>query len=582
MDSCFRRNDKLYYDTMTIELTSIYLDLFNPARLLGPIFDKELRVSSRRRRSYVLRCAYIVALSVFIVSAWYSILGARSSGSVVYQVSRFSQIGRTVIASIVWFQFVVAQLIAIVMLSASISDEIRAGTLAVLMTTPIRSFQIVAGKLLSRLLQLILLLAISLPLLTIVRVFGGVTWAFVLSSVCVTLTAVFFSGAVSLLLSMTYRQAHIVILVTIIGYMVIFGILPGLFNLLAVAGLFNRDTTQSIIALTNPFWAFAGTNAKFLFQSGVPTLFSWPLHCLIMLVLTAIVMALSVLRVRKAALGEGFGKKSGLWFRRASKRTIRTYSGKIRFEPIRPVTGPPIIWKEMRKGIIGRGKGDIVLFALLIGAFLISAVFMLFIGRGNVGMMVLPSFLLSGLYLVVMIRLAVFSAGSLTMEKEARTWPILLTTPLADREIVRGKAIAAFRRNMPLILVYFALLCLQYVLLSGALRNEMYAQLFYMLVVSACNIAGSVFFVIGTGLYFGVRLKTTTAAVAATAGLYFAMTYLLCGLFNPARIYFYRTISRQDMMWLSYALPIALAFINAGIGAVFARRAVCRLRRNIF
>ena len=581
-DSCFRRNDKLYYDTMTIELTSNFLDLFTPVRLFGPIFDKELRVSSRRRRSYVLRCAYIATLCVFIVSAWYSILGARSSGSAVFQVSRFSQIGRTVIASIVWFQFVVAQLIAIVMLSSSISDEIRAGTLVVLMTTPIRSFQIVAGKLLSKLLQVTLLLAISLPLLAIIRVFGGVTWAFVLSSVCVTLTAVFLSGAVSLLLSMTYRQAHIVILVTIVGYMVIFGILPGLFNLLAVSGIFNQETTQSIIALTNPFWAFAATNANFLFQSGVPKFFSWPLHCLIMLALTAIVMALSIYRVRKTALGEGFSKKGWLWSRRASQRTIRTYSGKIRFEPIRPVTGPPIIWKEMRKGIIGRGKGDIILFALLIGAFLISAVLILFIGRGNVRMMVLPSFIMSGLYLVVMIRLAVFSAGSLTMEKEARTWPILLTTPLADREIVRGKAIAAFRRNMPLILVYFAFSCLRYVILSGALRSEMYAQLLYMLVVSACGIAGSVFFVIGSGLYFGVRLKTTPAAVAATAGLYFAMTYLLCGIFNPVRFLAYRTVARWGLPWLSYAIPIALALIHAGIGAVFARQAVRRLRRNIF
>ena len=567
---------------MTTELTSLFSDVFNPAGLLGPIFDKELRVCSRRRRSYVLRCAYIAALCIFIVSAWYSILGARSSGSAVYQVSRFSQIGRTVIASIVWFQFVIAQLIAIVMLSYSIRDEIRAGTLAVLMTTPIRSFQIVTGKLLSRLLQLILLLAISLPLLTIVRVFGGVTWSFVISSVCVTLTAVFLSGAVSLLLSMTYRQSHIVILVSIMGYMVIFGILPGLFNLLAVAGLFNEEITQSIIALTNPFWAFAATNAKFLFQSGAPRLFSWPLHCLLMLILTMMVMALSFLRVRKAALGEAFGKTGGLWSRLTAKRTIRTYSGYERYEPMIPVTGPPIIWKEMRKGIIGRGRGDIVFFILLVAAFLISAVLMLFIGRGNARMMVLPHFIMSGLYLVVMIRLAVFSAGSLTMEKEARTWPILLATPLADREIVRGKAIAAFRRNMPLILVYFALLCLRYVLLSGALRHEMYAQLSYMLVVSACNIAGSVFFVIGTGLYLGVRLKTTTAAVAATAGLYLGMTYLLCGIFNPMRFFAYRTVARWGLPWLSYAIPIALALIHAGIGAVFARRAVLRLRRNIF
>ena len=151
--------------------------------LTGPIFDKELRVSSRRRRNYLLRFAYILLLSIFILSIWYSALGIRGSGSAVYQISRLSSAGRQIITTIVWFQFIAAQLIALVMLSSSVSDEIHTGTLSVLMTTPISSFQIVTGKLLSKLLQLILLLAISLPLLAIIRVFGGVTWDYIVSSV---------------------------------------------------------------------------------------------------------------------------------------------------------------------------------------------------------------------------------------------------------------------------------------------------------------------------------------------------------------------------------------------------------------
>jgi len=47
-------------------------------------------------------------------------------------------------------------------------------------------FQIVAGKLLSKLWQKLILLAISLPLLAVVRVFGGVPWDYVLSSLAVT------------------------------------------------------------------------------------------------------------------------------------------------------------------------------------------------------------------------------------------------------------------------------------------------------------------------------------------------------------------------------------------------------------
>ena len=135
---------------MTAGSISAFSKWINPVWLTGPIFDKELRVSSRRRRNYVLRSAYIILLSVFILSLWYSIFGIRRSGSAVYLVSRSSQAGKYIIATTVWFQFLVTQLIAVIMLSSAISDEIRAGTLSVLMTTPINSFQIVIGKLLSK------------------------------------------------------------------------------------------------------------------------------------------------------------------------------------------------------------------------------------------------------------------------------------------------------------------------------------------------------------------------------------------------------------------------------------------------
>ena len=220
---------------MTTTLYSFFSKSFNPVWLAGPIFDKELRVSSRRKRNYYLRCCYIILLGIFVLSTWYTTVIFRSSGSAVYQISRLSQAGRHIITAIIWFQFIVAQIIAIVMLSSSISDEIHTGTLNVLMTTPISSFQIVTGKLLSKLLQLMLLLTISLPLLAIIRVFGGVPWDYVVSSVFITLSAAVFAGALSLLLSMSYRHSYNVILSAVIGYLLVLVALPGLFIGLAAA-----------------------------------------------------------------------------------------------------------------------------------------------------------------------------------------------------------------------------------------------------------------------------------------------------------------------------------------------------------
>ncbi len=561
---------------MTIEVISFCSDLFSPFRLAGPVFDKELRVSSRRRRSYVLRVGYIALLSIFILFAWYSTVAFRGSGSGVYQVSRLSQAAIRMATTIVWFQFIVAQVLAVVMLSSAISDEVTTGTLGVLMTTPITNYQIVTGKLLSKLLQLMLLLAISLPLLSIVRVLGGVPWDYVVSGVFITITASVFAGALSLLLSTVYRHAYTVVIVSIAGYMVAFGILS---SLLVFAGLVGRQAGSLLLTLVNPFWALSRATGK-LSSPGIQV-FAWPIHCAVMLAVSTGLLFIAARRIRKAALGNAFSSEGKLRLPGFLKR-IGLADKKVKpaaEDYIRPVTGRPIVWKEMSKGFIGRGRGDMVIVLTLAASFVVMAVLLLF----SRGPGIAPAYyLVSGVSLVVMVRLAIFSAGSIATEKEARTWPILLTTPLEGGEIIRGKAIAAFRRNMPLLLAYFILFGAFFLFHSGNLK--LYQVVFYIL-SSAAGLIGSILFVIGSGCYFGVRLRTTTAAVAATLGLYFAMTYLLCGMFSPFRILLHRSISSISMntLWIvSYVIPIATALINAFIGVLFARLAVRRLRRDIF
>jgi len=197
--------------TISINSVSRFLSF---SWLTGPIFDKELRVSSRRKRNYTLRLIYVILLTFFITIVWLSMV--KSEGSSAYQKSRLALAGKTIVSTIVTFQFIATQVIAVIMLSTSISDEIYHRTLGLLMTTPIGSFQIVMGKLFSKLLQIILLLAISLPMLAIVRIFGGVPWNYVLSSLCITLTAVIFAGSLSLHFSINDRRAYVVIIKTVV------------------------------------------------------------------------------------------------------------------------------------------------------------------------------------------------------------------------------------------------------------------------------------------------------------------------------------------------------------------------------
>ncbi len=231
---------------MITGLLNFVLRFLSPFRLIGPIFDKELRVSSRRRRNYVLRFAYIALLTVFLALVWIEAMG--QSGSAVYQISRMAEAGKFIVIYMVWFQFCATQFLAVILLSNSISDEIYNRTLGLLMTTPISSFQIVMGKLLSKLLQLVLLLAISLPLLAIIRVMGGVPWNYVISSLCITLTAIIFVGSLSLFFSIFSRRAYVVIIITILTIGFVFALLPLLAGWIWQVMELNRVISEKIMS----------------------------------------------------------------------------------------------------------------------------------------------------------------------------------------------------------------------------------------------------------------------------------------------------------------------------------------------
>ena len=186
--------------------------------LAGPIFEKELRVSGRLRRSYILRFAYVAVMGTFVGMEWLVVvtIPSLSAGPGVQNYS-MAYAGLMLTTTIIWFQFIVLQPVAVVMLSTSISDEVYHRTLGVLMTTPINNVQIVIGKFLGRLYQMVLLMALSVPVLVVIRVMGGVTAEYVLAGTCLTLTTTAFVSAATMFFSVSSRNAPLVIAKSVVA-----------------------------------------------------------------------------------------------------------------------------------------------------------------------------------------------------------------------------------------------------------------------------------------------------------------------------------------------------------------------------
>ncbi|HUW19701.1 MAG TPA: ABC transporter permease subunit [Sedimentisphaerales bacterium] len=523
---------------MTAALTDTFSHLLSLSRLAGPIFEKELRVSSRQRRNYVLRFAYLVLLTVFVCFVWFASVNVRSAGSQVFQISRMPEAGKHIISTIVWFQFMAAQLIAVVMLSTAISDEIYHRTLGILMTTPVSSFQIVTGKLCSRLLQLILLLAISLPLLAVVRVFGGVPWDYVISGFCVTFSAAVFAGSLSLFFSIYVKKAHDVVIRTVLACIALYAVLPGLVKLLSSAYA-PLKVLDSVLFHTNPFLVMTVQTEKVLLRPSSTFTLHWPLHCVAMICGSALLLALSTLCVRKAGLRQAIGQ-AGMFASRkerriANKRLVCGADPAVAPGPIRHVSGPPVIWKETKIPIVaGRPLKTVMTVAVAVIVLSLAYGFCAYekcLDKKEVQMGFVLVYLFGGLF-----GAATSAAASITSEKEARTWPILLTTPLDNTQIVLGKIIGSCLRAWPF-----------WFLLAGHVIVFTLARCIHPVAVLPLALVGvsSALLVSAIGVFFSSCFKRTSWAATANLTSLFVFVLPVC---CPLPIFFFGPLFAAAMI----------------------------------
>ena len=589
-------------NTISINAASLFLSL---SRLTGPIFQKELRVSSRRKRNYVLRSAYLVSLTVFMVVIWFDAMDFTSSRA-TYMASRLAQAGKQIIVILVWFQFYATQLVAVVMLSTAISDEIYHRTLGVLMTTPITSLQIIIGKLSSKLVQLILLLAISLPLLAIVRIFGGVPWNYIISSLCMTLTTLIFVGSLSLFFSSFHRKAYVVIILTLFALGFLFG-LPLLYITRVPLRMLSGNIPLTALCYTNPYIMLNMNTSVMLDPSLVGRIsFFWPTHCGIMLMASAFVLFGCVRLVRRIALAQAAGHLNVLArlgqfkMMNSINKTVTT----LKSSPIRRVKGPPVVWKELISRISSRER---LVVAIIIGleAAMIIAMYLFPVVASNFGyeethMIYVWIFMGLGTLSVT-----VFPSTCITSEKESRTWPLLLTTTLNDWQILLGKFIGVLRRSLFLWLLLFF-----YVGMFWAVKCVGPFALIHIILI----IAGIIAFLSGTGFYFSSRLKHTSEAVIINIALavtiwgllpllliLFAQAYhsdfeeyymnivpfiqamvVMVSVFTNASLSSYDWPGRDRGPMESTCIILTITLVYMLLGVLFAWFAKRRFRRDIF
>jgi ABC-type transport system involved in multi-copper enzyme maturation permease subunit len=510
---------------------------------VGPLFTKELLVTSRRAKYYMLRFAYAAVLGLFVSLVWLAFIESAPGADPTYRIAHMSEMGKGIVSSIMCFQFGIAQFVAIILLSSSINEEIYQRTLVPILTTPIGYWQIVLGKFLGKLLHVGLLLAISLPLLGIVRVLGGVPWGYLLAGVCITVTASMFTGSVALLFSAINRRPYLAILASL-GMVASFYVVVGLV-LLMVSGIASEILGKNgfcLVLYGNPVAAMTYETMYLLNPVYKVPGFLWPIHCLITLAMTTGVLKIAEIVVRRSALRKAVGVQtavadvSSMVVRAANAAPVlmpadgspvarvlepphygrheedaphRRRWWKARGWNIQRMIGnSPIVWRELRKPLLRDRIVQIVAMCAVV--FYLMYTYAILGASGAMRHGETQAFFVCMFLLAGMLCTALDSATCIAPEKQARTWPALLCTPVSDWHILLGKAGGTAFRCLS-VWIFLAAHVVLFTLL-GLLHP-------IALIHVGLLAAWSGVFLTCTGVYFSTKYRSVTTALLMNLGL---------------------------------------------------------------
>ncbi|QOV87440.1 RDD family protein [Humisphaera borealis] len=507
----------------------------------GPIFGKELRVTSRRKRTYLLRVGYLSLLLLALLLAYAS--SGRSYGGVAAQMQRQAALGTAFFVAFTIFSVGAMGLIGPVLTANAIGAEKLAKTLPVLLMTPITAWQVVSGKLFSRVLVALMLLGLSLPVLALCRLLGGVELRQMLAVLSIATSFVISCAAIGLFLSLFLNRAAIVILLAygILGvlYILVPVVLVAIFDIGKGGPRGGLGGMQFLMAL-NPFGC-----AAMMCEPRIGNFLgdTWIACVIVQLAFAAGLVGLTSILLRRqfrnagekpiampAAAGPSFVPQPPSLLPSQLPPPLPAFgeSSEPALPPVRVASGPPpivtyvapmtaiaalptrevgdnpVLWRELRRPLLPK------FWQRLVASLAVMAIMLLIyavLAEGND----LDDVDVQGGFACVFFGVwwllsAVLSATAISQEKETDTWTLLMAAPMSGSDIVWGKVVGLLRRMMwPTILM-----CVHFLLFVIGGVIPLWSILFVILMTVACN---SIW--LATGVWISLRIKKVTFAVIA-------------------------------------------------------------------
>ena len=180
------------------------IDREDTTKLMGPIFRAELLRTARRARSYILRFVYGAILLLLFWSGYEATFAGAQSAT----IAAVAQFALTTFLIFAIVQLVTALVLIPPLFGGTIADEKQRKTLHYLMASQLSSTEIVIDKVLGRFPHLAILLAMGLPIVSILGLIGGVPAEYVVIAFIGTASTCTFAVALTVMVSTLARRVR--------------------------------------------------------------------------------------------------------------------------------------------------------------------------------------------------------------------------------------------------------------------------------------------------------------------------------------------------------------------------------------
>lgn len=542
----------------------------NPVELfLGPVFQRDMRVLGRRKGTYWTRALYAMALLVFCAMFYMAQVVDARHVTGASRLQQFQNLAPFIAAALAWFQLAAVVLVAPVLTGPLVCDEKRNRTISALATSPIPALHIICAGVLSRLVQLTILMLIAAPLLLALRAFGGLDVELIAGVTALTASAGFLAASLGAWSSVHAKKpwsaaASAFLFMFVVNFLPM--ILWGVSNFYPRLGLRPLVDASSVLTTFFAMLSLTIPEASRGMPFGGPGM--WVTVTLGNIVAGGLVCVIAAWQLRRVLVREAAETPAGATFSLGAKpggavrpgrdgstfrqRLWASIQARRRSPAARAIVGVAAAAVLTLFVVVGLTIDDaydapmiLAAWAVVLGfAFALpvraetrtvsdapvlwretrqapfgAPLFALVVALGA-GLCMALAYANGGardeglaipLVCISMVILAIHTAaaagGAIAGEVQSRTWSALLTTPLTPREIIRGKILGLIRRQW--IIPAFVAFHLGVVTLAGAMHPIVAA-------VVIVNFACAVVFLASLGVAISLWLRRSTPATIWT------------------------------------------------------------------